>query len=1000
MQKFKRSFGILASLLAFGLTFTSIASVGNADTDAPSYDLVVHAPGAIPKSAQVTIALASDPSVTVATSRAVAKDGYGWFGVLTVPANAGNLVVSATGITKSNTSIDPISFPEIWLDTTGTPFKSRLEAAKNVKVTLTAPKSARADRFVEILAEGQTYRAAFEKNMTATLAVPTDLTEVSIRTLLKIGSSYVQISLNSTVDISKNSDLYMNDNQEGVRFGKAHNDDKVIIHYRRADGKYTGWTLNTQFDPNLGGAASPNTWAKSQAPDSKKPDSWGIAFTVRLAPGSKMLPFVIHKGNLADPVDRDQTIDVITTGGEVWIESGKVDSAGKILVTAPVPQPEAASVQPTLEEAANLVGTTERSSFANDSIYFVMFDRYKNGDRANDNGGLVGGVENTGYLPTSIAYSHGGDLKGLADGCDKNDGSGDGIPRIKRMGFGAVWISPPFVQNFVQSGSSAYHGYFATDFTKIDPRWGTMQDWVKVTDCAHRLGIKVVLDIIVNHTGDIIQYRNFKNFDGTVNTSAYIPEGEENIKAPAFLNDINNYHNMGPIKNWSNKLEYQKGDFGGLDDLKTDNPAVIEGWADLYAMWVNDYGVDGFRIDTAKHVDDEFFNKWWKLMVEKTQATMDARGQKLFAFGEYYDGSISTLSSYIHKQGLPSVLDFAFQPAAIGFAQGGSSNSLANVFRSDNSYLTGTKGAYDLINFLGNHDMGRAGYLLRGGVKRSNLGNAMLLAHDVMFLTRGIPKVYYGDEVGMIGGGGDKAARQDMFSTMVTEWKEEERVWGGPIGIRNSFNIVTPLTTRITQLNKLRKDHPTLASGPQLIRLQSGNVLVNSKIDTANRIEYLVAFNSSSKPKTVTTQIATKSSTFTTLLGKSSKVSSNGDGKVTLTIPAYSTLVLKANKSYPAVTSSAKVFLTTALSAQGQVISMTSAVRGFDPGSVTWVAKINDGAWERIGTDDAADYGMSWYYNQNREDALGSGDVIHIVAIYKNSSGGISISKSHEITLP
>ena len=990
--------GILATLVIFGLTFTSI-SAGNADSQAPSYDLVVHAPGALPKSAKVSIALASDPNTVVANSRAVAKDNYGWFGVVTVPANAGNLIVSATGLTKSNNSINPIARPEIWLDATGSPFESRLKAAKNVRIKLETSSDSRKNRAVEISVGQQSYRANFDRNMLAVITVPTDLTKVTIKLLLKVGNSYIQTSLNIEADISQNSEIYLSDNYEGIRTGKAHAENKAIIHYRRADRNYTGWTLNALFDANFGGAVKPNTWAKSQLPDSKTPDSWGITFTVPITSDTKLFPFVIHKGNLADPVDRDQVLDVLATGGEIWIESGRVDSAGKILVTAPVAPTDPDQVQPTLAEAASLVGTTARSSLANDSIYFVMFDRYKNGDSTNDRGGLVGDVNQTGYLPTDIAYSHGGDLKGLADGCDKNDGSGDGIPRIKRMGFGAVWISPPFVQNFVQSGSSAYHGYFATDFTKVDPRWGTIEDFKTVSACAHRLGMKVILDIIVNHTGDIIQYANSRNFNGQVNESAYIPAGMEHIKAPEFLNNINNYHNMGPIKSWSNKLEYQKGDFGGLDDLKTDNPEVIEGWADIYAMWVNDYGVDGFRIDTAKHVDDEFFNKWWKLMEEKTQATMDARGQKLFAFGEYYDGSISTLSSYIHKQGLPSVLDFAFQPAAVSFAQGAPAEGLADVFRQDNSYITNTKSAYDLVNFLGNHDMGRAAYLLRGGLNMSDLRKADLLAHDVMFLTRGIPKVYYGDEVGMIGSGGDKASRQDMFSTMVKLWKEEDRVWGDPIGIRSSLNLVTPLTTRITQLNKLREDHPALASGPQIIRLASGNVMVTSKIDTANRIEYIVAFNSSKKARTVTAQIATTSSSFGTLLGQSSKVSSTADGKITITVPAYSTLVLKAAKSYPQVTASPKVYLNASGSSMGETISMTSAVRGYDPGSVTWVAKVNDGAWERIGTDDASEYGMTWYYNQNREVKIQPTDQIYIVAIYKNSSGGISISKSVKVKL-
>jgi glycosidase len=998
MQKIKRTLAIVASLAIFGLTFTSISG-SSADAEAPSYDLVVHARGTLPKSAKVTVALASSPATIVASSRAVAKDLYGWFGVVKVPANAGDILVSATGVTKSNTSINPIASPEIWLDTTGTPHDSRLKAAKNIRFKLSANPDSRKDRAVEVSANGQVYRADFDRNMLAVVPVPADLSKVTIKVLMKVAGMYIQTSLNIEADVSRNSELYLSDNYEGVRVGKAHSENKVIIHYRRTDRNYTGWTLNALFDQSFGGAVKPNTWAKSQAPDSKTPDSWGVTFTVPITPSTKMFPFILHKGNLADPVDKDQVVDVFATGGEVWIESGRVDSAGKIVVTAPVAQIDADQVQPSMAEAESLVGTSARSSLAGDSIYFVMFDRYKNGDPNNDKGGLVGDVNVTGYLPTDIAYSHGGDLKGLADGCSKTDGSGDGIPRIKRMGFSAVWISPPFVQNFVQSGSSAYHGYFATDFTQVDPRWGTMADFKTVADCAHRLGMKVILDIIVNHTGDVITYSNSRPFNGQVNESAYIPAGMENIKAPAFLNNINNYHNMGAINSWSNKLAYQKGDFGGLDDLKTDNPEVIEGWADLYAMWVNDYGVDGFRIDTAKHVDDEFFNKWWKLMEEKTAETMASRGQKLFAFGEYYDGSIATLSSYIHKQGLPSVLDFAFQPAAVSFAQGAPADGLANVFSQDNSYITATKSPYDLVNFLGNHDMGRAAYLLRGGVSPANFGKSVLLAHDVMFLTRGIPKVYYGDEVGMIGSGGDKASRQDMFSTMVRIWKEEDRVWGDPIGIRSSLNLVTPLSTRLTALNKLRQDHPALASGPQILRKQSGTVMLNSKIDTANRIEYLVAFNSSTKPKTITAQIATKSATFTTLLGTSSKVTSTSGGSVTITVPAYSTLVLKANKSYPTVSSSPKIYLSASGSALGETISMNAAIRGYDPGSVTFIAKVNDGDWERVGTDDAADYGMNWYYNQGREVKIQPTDNVYLVAIYKNSSGGISISKSVKVKL-
>lgn len=996
MQIFKRLSLFLATLTVMGLSMTSI-TVSSASSEAAKYELVVHVPGTLPKSPKVSVYLSSAPETIAASSRAIGDDEYGWFGIVAIPSGAGDLLVSATGKTKSSTSINPIERPEIWLDSTGAPQPSRLKATGKVKFHLSAPADSRTNRAIEITANGQSYLANFDSKLIASVTLPTDLTEVKVKTKLKVGARTIDTSLEMTVDISQHSDLYVSDFYEGIRYGSAHNANKVIIHYKRADKNYKSWTLNALNDPSFGGASKPNTWAKSQAPDSATPDAWGVTFTVPITASTTLLPFIIHKGNLADPADKDQTIDPVTTGGEVWLESGNIDKFNKLNVLVPVPPLEPNIPSLSVETASSLVGVTARSSFANDSIYFVMFDRYKNGDTTNDKGGLVGDANVTGYLPTDWAYSHGGDLKGLADGCSKTDGTGDGIPRIKRLGFTAVWISPPFVQNFVQSGSSAYHGYFVTDFTKIDPHWGTNEDFKVVSDCAHRLGMKVILDIVVNHTGDIIQYGSAKDYNGTVNNTAYIPEDQATAKWPAFLNDISNYHNMGPIKNWSNKGEYQNGDFGGLDDVKTENQAVVDGFSDVYAMWVNDYGVDGFRIDTAKHVDDNFFTRWWAEMVAKTQTSMTARNQELFAFGEYYDGSISTLSGYIHKQGLPSVLDFAFQPAAIGYAQGGTASGLANVFKSDNEYLTPTKSAYNLINFLGNHDMGRAAYLLRGGLTLSELRKADLLAHDVMFLTRGIPSIFYGDELGLLGGG-DKAARQDMFTTMVKTWKEEERVWGDPIGIKNSFNIVTPLSTRLIQLNKLRKDHPALASGAQILRLQSGNVMVNSRIDSTIRTEYLVAFNSGSKEKKVVVQTATPAAAWTTLLG-SAKVSSDSTGKATITVPAYSTLVLKANKKLPIVTSSPKVYQTASLFSSGSAIKLTAATRGTDPGSVTWAAKVNDEDWQSVGTDDSNNYGMTWDYNLNRETPLAAGDKVVLVAIYKNSSGGISVSKPTQIII-
>ncbi len=975
----------------------SFTHVSIAQADIPAYDLVVHVPKALPKTPKVTVALASNPTVVTGSSRVVGVDAYGWFGVISVPANAGDLLISATGLNKSTTTINPSSHPEIWLSATGVPFDSRLKASGNVVIHLSATGSAKKSRSVKIKVGSQIYSANFDANLLAKVVVPIDTTDAVVQLFGKVGSTISQTSYDMDIDLSQNSNLYVSDDLDGVAITKPELNNQAVIHYHRNDGKYTGWTLNSLNDATYGGAAKSNTWAKSQNPDSTKADAWGITFTVPLAEGSLLFPYIIHKGSIGDPNVGIQVIDLTATGGEIWVESGNQDVAGNTIISAPVPYSSLVQA-PTLEQASSLVGQTPRSNFANDSIYFVMTDRYKNGDTNNDTGGLAGGPSSTGNSPTSPAYSHGGDLAGLMDGCSANDGSGDGLPRIKRLGFSAVWVSPPFVQDFVHGGSASYHGYSITDFTKIDPHWGTNLEFKAFTDCAHRLGIKVVLDIVVNHTADIIGYANARGFNTTPNTSAYIPEGDETIKYPAFLNDLTNYHNMGNISNWGSKTEYQNGDFGGLDDIKTENQAVVDGFASVYSMWVNDYGVDGFRIDTAKHVDDQFFNKWWPKMLSQTAATMTQKNASLFAFGEYYDGSSSALSNYMHTQALPSALDFAFQSSAIGYAKGGQASYLGSLFASDNSFLTPNKSAYNLVTFLGNHDMGRAAMLLQSGSNISQLRKADLLAHDVMFLTRGIPCVYYGDEVGMIGSGGDKAARQDMFSTRVQEWNEEPRVWGDPIGIRNSFNITTPLTTRITALNQLRKDNPALASGPQILRSQAGNLLVNSRIDQTNRIEYLVAFNSGKKDQSATFVTNTPNATFAGILGAGT-FRSDTSGKITLKVPAMGTLVLKANKQMAIITKAPNVYQTVSLDSRSQTIDLTAGILANDSGSVTFAARINGGSWTAIATDDQASYGMTWNYNTGRDVPLASGDTLDIVSIYKSSSGTISISAPERLVI-
>src|SRR5262249_1202049 len=269
------------------------------------------------------------------------------------------------------------------------------------------------------------------------------------------------------------------------------------------------------------------------------------------------------------------------------------------------------------------------SSLASQRIYFVMPDRYANGDPANDRGGLTGPRTITGFDPSDRAYYHGGDLRGL----------GANLKRVKDLGFTAIWVTPVVTQDPYENGSAAYHGYWGLDFTSVDPHLGTDQDFTSFVDAAHALGLKVYLDVVVNHTADVIEltggasysdvpYRDChgKRFDPARYATpkrfpclmaANMPQGplllpgDEHKKKPAWLNDPLNYHDRGNIDFGSCSPQcFEQGDFFGLDDLFTEKPNVMNGLAQVYASWITRFHVDGFRVDTAKHVNAAFFRSW------------------------------------------------------------------------------------------------------------------------------------------------------------------------------------------------------------------------------------------------------------------------------------------------------------------------------------------------------------------------------------------------------
>ena len=532
----------------------------------------------------------------------------------------------------------------------------------------------------------------------------------------------------------------------------------------------------------------------------------------------------------------------------------------------------------TISFGANVI--SPKVGLSQDLIYFVMPDRYKDGDKKNN--------DNGGFNTSLTAFYHGGDLKGLTGTCEPGD---DGLARIKSLGFTAVWLTPLVTQQEAISAGSGYHGYWGVDFLNVDPHLGTNADMLEFSKCAKKLGLKIVLDVVTNHTGDVIKY---------LGNSPYIPAEFKNLKNPAWLNDLNNYHNVGDVgRCWGNGNCTKLGDFYGLDDLATEKPVVYKGWADVYGRWISKYGISAFRVDTARHVDDKFFKNWSPLI----KTTAKKSGIKDFTvFGEVFDYSTLNLMTYVRQNKIETVLDFPFQAKATEYASGYSNApTLSALFENDDYYISAQSSPSNLVTFLGNHDVGRVGYIIANKriqpvdqlLPRTNLANAL------MYFSRGIPVVYYGDEVGMTGSnsGKDQFARQDMFKTDIELWKNETRVGGLPIGDGDAFSATSqsPVANYLIKLAEIRKSNPALANGPMLERYSKNALYVISKKDVVQNREYIVAFNNSDTDEIVTVTTATSGGDWTQILG-TTKVEAKLN-VLSFNVPALSTIVLKAGNT-------------------------------------------------------------------------------------------------------
>ncbi len=650
-------------------------------------------------------------------------------------------------------------------------------------------------------------------------------------------------------------------------------------------------------------------------------------------------------------------------------------------------------------------------------FYFVLTDRFANGSTANDTGGIPGGRDENGFDPTVISHYHGGDLAGLTQHLDY----------IKQLGATAIWLTPPFVNKPVQGGSAGYHGYWILDFLHIDPHLGSDAEFRELVAQAHARGLKVFLDIIVNHTADVIRYRDGNTgyiskalvpnrnargrpFDASsvafngVNSPAifpalaadrsfphnpFVPPAEAQAKNPAWLNDVTLYHNRGNSTfQGESSLD---GDFSGLDDTFTENPAVVRGFIDIYRHWIEAYGVDGFRIDTVRHVNLEF----WQAFAPAIRAeARRARRPDFLQFGEVANdtGDIPLLSAFSTTTPLDTTLDFGFFRAAEAYvAKGGRAVDLARLFAEDDYYTDHDSNVHSTVTFLGNHDAGRFAYFLEHddpAATREQLARLVKLGDALLFLVRGQPVIYYGDEQGMIGrGGGDMQAREDMFAAQAPEFRNAALLGTTRTGADEKFDPRHPFYRFIQALAALREGNPALTRGAMIARsTDQPNIFAFSRIERGELVEWLAVFNNS-RTDEITAAIPTSQPEGAELRrvnvgdgpvdGRELSLRVDAHGTVTVTLPPLQFSVWRAGAPLPNPTGPLTVAFATPASGavlrfatrdvDGDKLAVRQELRadvsgGDGVAEVTFVMRRRSrpGQYEWLGTDDAPPYRVFW----------------------------------------
>lgn len=424
----------------------------------------------------------------------------------------------------------------------------------------------------------------------------------------------------------------------------------------------------------------------------------------------------------------------------------------------------------------------------NQSIYQIVTDRFFDGDSSNN-------TASPNYSPSQGDRAHGGDFKGVERKLDY----------IKALGATAIWISP-----VVKNGSGDYHGYAATDFYQTDPRMGTLAELKSLVDEAHKRGLLVINDVVVNHAGTLIDsadagWPNFKAAGYNLRYSSaarYAAPFDDGSITAAFGNaDLRHvFHNYGNTQNWGDPTQVEYGDLLTLDDLRTGSTYVRQRMQEIWSYWINEVGFDAFRLDTVKHVEMGFWDEWCPAM---RSAAAAAGKPNFLQFGEIFDGSDEKVGSYTGtKSGgsykMESAIDYPlyYRVGNVFASASGDTGQIEARYSSLVSSNYDSTALNSLVLNIDNHDNPR--FLSTPGSTPERLELALVF----LYTSRGIPSLYYGTEQDF-NGNGDPANREDMFDGQFEQ---------GP-SVGDNFNMTSPRFRLVSKLNNLRRIYPALRTG-------------------------------------------------------------------------------------------------------------------------------------------------------------------------------------------